>query len=303
MEQIVFFTSFLAVVLGWLAIDAHWAGRHRRVLDVLVAMESAQLAQVHGERVAALLRRRAAGTLRRALDRVAPLVRAGIGVEDRQRLAWSGIGMTAEQFVSLRMVGAVVGAVLGAAAGALLGSPAGSLAGGCVGAAAGHVGPRLWAEAVLARRWAAIDRELLYFLDFLALGAQAGLPLDTALDQVGRELPGLLSDAFAQLQAERVMGQWSEHALASLADRLGHKEVRMVVDALTRAGRFGSRVAPLLRDLAGSIRTRRNEAAREHANRIGAAIVLPVALFILPTVVLILGYPAVSVVTGALGTR
>lgn len=286
-----------------LAIDAVFARRHRRVLDVLVAMEHTRLAQVHGERMAALLRRRAAGTLRRALDRVSPLVRGGVGAEDRQRLIWSGIGMTPEQFTSLRMVCAVVGAVVCAGGGGWLGNPAASLAGGCLGGALGYLAPRLWAEAALTRRWTAIDRELLYFLDFLALSAQAGLPLDTAMEHVGRELPGYLSAAFTQLQAEVGMGQWNEHALASLADRLGHKEVRMVVDALARAGRFGSRIAPLLRDLAGTIRRQRNEAAREHANRVGAAIVVPVAVFILPTVVLILGYPAVSVVTGALSVR
>ncbi len=300
MAPVIFLAAFLTVVLGALGAEAALMGRNRRVLEILLRMERDRFEQIHGERVVAALRRQAAGRLRHVLDRVAPLVRSGLGIEDRQRLTWSGAGMTAEQFAALRLVAAVLGSLIGAVGGGLLGSPVAGMAGGCMGAGVGYVLPRVWMDAVLQRRWAAIDRELLYFLDFLALGAQAGLPLDTAIEQVCRELPGLLSTAFGQLRIERGLGQWSEHALAGLAEQLGHKEVRMVVEALGRSGRFGSRVAPLLRDLAATIRRQRNEAAKEHANRAGAAIVLPVAVFILPTVVLILGYPAVRVVTGAL---
>jgi tight adherence protein C len=191
--------------------------------------------------------------------------------------------------------------VSGAGAGPLLHSAGAGVAAACLGALAGYALPDAWLGAVLARRQRAIDRELLYFLDLLALAAQAGLPLDAALEHVARELPGILSAAFAQVRAERGLGQWNEHALSGLAERLGHRDVRAVVEALVRAGRFGSRTAPLLRQMASSIRARRNLAAREHANRVGTAIVLPVAVFILPAVVLILGFPAVATVAGVLG--
>jgi len=298
---------FLAVFVGALAlylwVDTLAANRHRRVLFLLEDLGRQQFAQVHGERVAALLRRGAGGALRRTLGRLALVVRSGAGGDTARKLVWSGSALTGEQFGALRLLACGVGGVAGVLLGGVLLGTQGALPVGCVGALGGYAAPEAWLAAALARRRAAIDRELLYFLDFLALAAQAGLSVDHAVGQVAREFPGILSVAFMQVQVERGMGQWNEHALAGLAGRLGHRDVQLVVDALTRAGRFGSRTADVLRELAATIRRQRNLAAAEHANRAGTAIILPVAVFIMPAVVLILGYPALTMVTGALGTH
>jgi len=305
MSQALFAAVLLGTVLLACGLEAARGGRRRRVLDVLLRLEEERVAQIHGARVAAALRRSAAGALRRLLERLVPLARLGPGGggDIARRLVWAGVGITAEQFSALRLLAAVLGALGGVGGGALLRSADASVACGCLGSIIGFAAPESWLAASVARRHRAIDRELLYFLDFLALAARAGLGLDAALEHVCREYPGLLSAEFAQVRAERGMGQWTEHALAGLAERLGHREVRGVAEALTRAGRFGSRTAPLLRQMAGSIRAQRNLAAREHANRAGAAIILPVAAFILPAVIIILGYPAVATVTGVLGAR
>ncbi len=300
--QPLFLAVFLAVVSLYLLGEALVFNRHRRVLFLLQDLQTQRVAQLHGERMSALLRRGAAGALRRALERLAQALHPHAGGDSNRRLTWAGSVLTAEQFAVLRLLACGGGAAAGLLLGTVVLGSAAAIPTGCAGAVGGYLVPDIWLEAALARRRAVIDRELLYFLDFLALAAQAGLSMDSAIIEVTRELPGVLSAAFARVQAERGMGQWNEHALAGLASRLGHREVQAVVDALIRAGRFGSRTADVLRELSGAIRRQRDLAAREHANRAGAAIILPVAVFILPPIILILGYPALQVVTGALGS-
>lgn len=300
--QWLFFSAFLATLALCLCGDALWFGRHRRVRDLLEALQERRLVEAHGLRVAALMRRGLAGVLRRAVDRLAPLVRGRVGPESAQRLAWAGWALACEQFSAVKLLACGTGAAGALLLGAWLLGAAGALPLGCLGALGGYLAPEACLSAALGRRREVIDRELLYFLDFLALAAEAGLSMDAAVAQVAQELPGLLSAAFAQVQAERGMGQWNEHALAGLVGRLGHRDVQTVAEALVRAGRFGSRTAGVLRDLSSTIRSQRGLAAREHANRAGAAIILPVAVFILPAILLVLAYPALTMVTGALGT-
>lgn len=297
---LLFAAAFLAVLCLALAASGLATGRHGRARRRLDDMDARRLALLHGERVAAALRRGASGAMRSALGRLTPLVKSGSNA-DALRLVAAGSAIGAEQFGALRLLCAAAAAVAGLLAGTALLGALGSVPAGCLLALGGYVAPDLWLGAALARRKAAIDRELLYFLDFLALAAQSGLSMDQAVEQVAAEFPGILSTAFAQVQAERGMGQWNEHALGGLAQRLGHKDVQTVVDALVRAGRFGSRTATVLRDLAATIRRKRNEGAREHANRAGTAIILPVAVFIMPAIILILAYPALTMVTSALG--
>ena len=300
---VLFALTFLAILALALFLHAALAGRNRRVLRVLLDLDQRRLLQAHGERVAAALRRSGAGGLRRLLDGVAPLAHGAAGEATTRRLRWADVPLAAEQFAALRLLLACAGAVGGLLLGGWALSMAGAVPAGVLGAGLGHFAPDAWLSAALARRRAAIDRELLYFLDLLALTAQAGLSLDSALEQVAAEFPGRLSAAFAGMQRQRGLGQWSEHALADVAEHLGHPDVRLLCEALARAGRFGSRAAHALRDLAGVVRGRRQLAAQEQANRAGAAIVLPVAVFILPSILLILGYPALTLVVGALGGR
>lgn len=299
MQQFLFLAVFLGVLLLLLGVGGVIGGRHQRVRNLLQEMESRRLMQVHGERVAGALRTGMSAAMRRMLQRLAPISK-GTNT-DALRLMIAGSAISAEPFAALRLLAGAGGAVAGMLAGGVIFGVLGTVPVGCLTGIGGYIAPDLWLGAAVARRKEAVDRELLYFLDFLALSAQSGLSMDQAVQQVSIEFPGILSDAFAQVQAERGLGQWNEHALGGLAERLGHRDVQTVVDALVRAGRFGSRTATVLRELAGTIRRQRNEGAREHANKAGTAIILPVAVFIMPAIVMILGYPAVTMVTGALG--
>ena len=300
---VLFAAVFFGLLALALAVHDIMARRHRRVLDLLVRMEERRFLQAHGERVAAALRREGAGLMRRLLEQVAPLARGTTGSDTAARLRWAGVTLSVEQYAALRLMLAAVAALVGALLGGAVLGLAGALPGGILASTLGYMAAGAWVTARLARRRGVIDQELLYFLDLLALTAQAGLSLDNALTQVAAEFPGILSAAFIGMQRQRGLGQWSEHALADVAAQVGHRDVQLLCEALGRAGRFGSRTAAALRELSGTVRRRRHLAAQEQANRAGAAIVLPVALFIMPSILIILGYPAVTMVVGALAAR
>lgn len=236
------------------------------------------------------------------LERLAPWARALGAGDPSRRLQWGGVGLPAEAFLALRLVGLMAGVLGGLAFGGALGGAVAPWVGGVAGGVAGWQAPEVWLARRIAARRAAIDGELLYFVDYLALTAAAGVSLAQALQQVAQELPGILSAAFEQVRLERGMGQWNEDALANLVERVGHPEVAALAEALARAGRFGSRTADVLRALTATIRAQRHERMRERSYRAGAAIILPVAVFILPAIVLVIGYPAVTMVTAALGS-
>ncbi len=294
-------TVFTFVVCLGFGVRERLHGRNRRALNRILGMdESAHAASqpvgAHGRRCCD-----AAWVLRVMLGRVVHLAHPRAGAGLAHRLQWAGDPMLPEEFMALRLLVGAVSALLSLTGALAAGRPTLGVPLGCLGAAVGHALPDLWLGRVIRRRRAILQHELPYFLDFLAMAAQAGLTVPQAIAEVTHELPGLLSVSFAQAQVEQGLGQWNEHALSGIADRLGDPDLRSVVDALLRAGRFGAATANVLRDLAGGVRKQRRAAAQEHANRAGAAIVLPVALFIMPAVVLILGYPSLVLVGSAFG--
>jgi Flp pilus assembly protein TadB len=302
MARVLFGLVLLGTVALLLGLEGMAGARRRRLLRVLGGLDLPGRHRPGPGSVST--RQQAARALQGALRRMGPLGRLGpVGGETARRLLWADVPLSAEQFAALRLLAAMAGGLFAAAVAAMAGGPAVAVPAAILGALGGHAMPDAWLARAVRRRHRAIDAEILYFLDFLALAARGGLTLEQAVDQVALELPGVLSSAFARVRAEQGLGQWNEHALSGLGARLGHRDSSAVVEALARAGRFGSPTAPLLQDMAGSLRAQRALSAREHAGRVGAAIIVPVAVFILPAIVVVLGYPALATVAGALGGR
>jgi tight adherence protein C len=241
-------------------------------------------------------------TTRRLTHRIGTSLRVPVEGETTDRLRWAEAGITPADFGAARLLVAAGGCAVGSVVGAALTGLAGVVAGGALGVLGGYACPGWWLGGQVEKRWRTIDGELLYFVDLLALAAEAGLSIEMAIGMVSEELPGIVAGGLAQAMRERKLGQWTEHAWSDLGDRFGHRDLRLVLDALARAGRFGSRTAQTLRDIATTIRHQRGELAAQHASRAGTAIVLPLALFILPSIIVLLAYPAFASLRPAFGT-
>lgn len=133
-------------------------------------------------------------------------------------------------------------------------------------------------------------------LELLAICVEAGLSLDHGLLRVARELKDAqpaLSEELSLTWAEISILPSRDQALANLAARVDLPSVRSVVSTLAQSLRFGSPLAQSLRNAAEEMRHEQLMQLEERANRLPALMTVPVMLFIMPTIFLIVGGPAV----------
>ncbi|HEY8418605.1 MAG TPA: type II secretion system F family protein [Limnochordales bacterium] len=147
-----------------------------------------------------------------------------------------------------------------------------------------------WLAARVRDRRGRVTRELPALVDFLATAAEAGLPLEVALERVRREFPGVVADTFAATRAPRAADETLPGALKWTAERVGHPDGAAVTAAIARAQGYGTPLGAVLSDLGRTLRQARR--ARERAGRTGILLIFPLVVFIVPVTVVLLGYPA-----------
>ncbi len=149
-------------------------------------------------------------------------------------------------------------------------------------------------KRLAARRRLHLEQGIPDALDLLVICAEAGLSLDQAVEQVSRDLrPSnrAVADEFATTAAEmRVLPNRAE-ALENLVERTGVSSLRSITATLTQAIRFGTPLAELMRILAAEMRTERMMRIEERAARLPVLLSIPLALFILPCLLLVIGTP------------
>src|SRR5438067_8342881 len=131
-------------------------------------------------------------------------------------------------------------------------------------------------------------------LDLLVICAEAGLSLDQAIEQVGRDLHPAnptVGEEFATTASEmRVLSNRGE-ALDNLVERTGVTSLRSITTTLSQAIRFGTPLAESMRILAAEMRSARLLRIEERAARLPVLLALPLALFILPCLFILIGTP------------
>jgi len=131
-------------------------------------------------------------------------------------------------------------------------------------------------------------------LDLLVICAEAGLSLDQAVEQVSQDLQGsnrAVADEFATTAAEmRVLSNRAE-ALENLVERTGLTSLRSITATLSQAIRFGTPLAQSMRILAAEMRNERLLRIEERAARLPVLLSIPLALFILPCLLMVIGTP------------
>jgi tight adherence protein C len=134
-----------------------------------------------------------------------------------------------------------------------------------------------------------VNRDLPFFMDYLALAMNAGLDFNRALEKVIEDAPASpLSDEFTQVIRAIGLGKSRGDALSLLATRLHSPQITVVVQTLREAMRLGSDVSDTLVALSQSLRERHFEAAEEKAGKISVQMMIPMLVFVMPATVIIL---------------
>jgi len=145
-----------------------------------------------------------------------------------------------------------------------------------------------------ARRRLRLEQGLPDALDLLVICAEAGLSLDQSIEQVSRDLRGsnsAVADEFATTASEmRVVSNRAE-ALENLVERTGVASLRSITATLNQAIRFGTPLAESMRILAAEMRNARLARLEERAARLPVLLAIPLALFILPSLMMVISTP------------
>jgi tight adherence protein C len=211
-------------------------------------------------------------------------------------------GWTVDRVLSLKVVGMASGLVLGLLFGVLLGKGAGFTA-ACTAIAtlAGYYGPNLYLYQRGYDRTAKLERSLPDALDLLSISVEAGLAFDAALAQVARNTDGPLAEEFARVLQEMQIGLGRSHALRAMAERNDLPDLRSFCSAMVQADAFGIPVGQVLRVQSQEIRVKRRQRAEEAAQKIPVKIMIPLVLFILPSLFIAVLGPAIIQMVGVFG--
>ena len=133
-------------------------------------------------------------------------------------------------------------------------------------------------------------------LDLTVICVEAGLSLDQALMRVGDDLQHAhpeLSAEFHLFDLETRAGKPRVEALRNLAERTGVDDIRSLVGTLIQTDRFGTSVAQALRVHSDSLRTERRQRAEEQAAKTTVKMIIPLVLFVMPSLIFVTVGPAV----------
>ena len=170
----------------------------------------------------------------------------------------------------------------------------------------GWIIPDYWLTKKWKKRQSALRRALPDVLDMLVVCTEAGLGLNAGIQRIALEMDiqhPELADELKTTMLHMGAGMDNRTALQELAQRTGLDEMRALVSTLQQAMRYGTSIAVTLRAFAEEMRNKRLEYAQEQAAKVSVKMLLPIALFMLPAVMLVVMGPPMIKLLESLGGK
>jgi tight adherence protein C len=134
------------------------------------------------------------------------------------------------------------------------------------------------------------------FLDLMVVCVEAGVSPHAAIDRVGRQLALTHPHLGANLHLislELRAGQDLTAAMQNFADRVGLEEVVSLAALLRQSEELGTSLADALRVYSAEMRDKRMSRAQEKAYALPVKLVLPLGLFVFPTMMVAIMMPLI----------
>lgn len=282
----------LQVLLRQLAPTAGKASVRLKALDSLLEKRSdldAELERPFSQRILAPLGAAAA-------SRAVYLTPRSIQLLVEEKLAAAGgLGnVRAGGFLALTLLLGLLLPAFTAALTLFAGLPANKVLGYSLYAlAAGFALPFFLLSRKAKKRRRSMERDLPDVLDLLTVSVEAGLGFDGALHKLSEKMKGALVEEFARLLNEVRVGVPRRNALMALAKRCNVPDVGVLVTSLVQADQMGVSIGNVLRVQSAAMREKRKQRAQEAAMKAPVKMLLPLILFIFPTIFVVLLGPAV----------
>jgi tight adherence protein C len=159
--------------------------------------------------------------------------------------------------------------------------------------------PHLMLTSRITKRQKEIRKAMPDALDLLTICVEAGLGFDAALSKVSEKWENELSLAFTRAIREIQLGKVRREALRDMSDRLGIPEMTSFVAAIIQSEQLGVSMAKVLRIQSDQMRMKRRQRAEEEAHKAPVKMLIPMALLIFPSIMIIILTPAAIQIMGA----
>ena len=211
-----------------------------------------------------------------------------------RRLMGAGVGraFSPTSFLASKAVFAILGFLGGTFLGGLAGKGSLGILLALFFLFVGFMLPDMFVSFKARGRREEIRAELPDALDLLAVSVEAGLGFDAAIAKLTEHMEGPLVEEFALSLGEMRIGETRQHALEKMVQRVQAPELASFVRAIIQADQLGISLGRILRVQATDTRNKRQAAAEEKAMKAPIKMLFPTALFIFPSMFLIILGPA-----------
>lgn len=165
----------------------------------------------------------------------------------------------------------------------------------------GFAFPQLWLQSKINSRQTEIRKAMPDALDLLTICVEAGLGFDAAMAKVSEKWENHLSVGFSRAIREVQLGKTRREALRVMAERMGIPEMTSFVAAVIQSEMLGVSMAKVLRIQSDQMRLKRRQRAEEAAHQAPIKMLIPMALLIFPSIMIILMVPALFQIMGVFG--
>lgn len=158
---------------------------------------------------------------------------------------------------------------------------------------AGWKAPDYYLKSRIEEQRKAMDKALPDVLDLLTVSVEAGLGFDGAMAKVAEKDFGPIGAEFRRVLQEIRVGNSRRDSLREMANRCASEDIGNFVNAIIHAEQMGIGIGKTLRGLSEQMRRKRRQQAEEQAMKAPVKMLIPLVLFIFPTIFLVLLGPAV----------
>jgi tight adherence protein C len=156
--------------------------------------------------------------------------------------------------------------------------------------------PDLILNHLIKRRRLRLEAGMPDALDLMVICAESGLSLNQSIEEVSRQLRPSHKDVayeFATTSAEMQVLADISQALDHLVERTGLPDLRSLIATMKQSLKFGTPLAESLRTIAAEMRATHQARMEERAARLPVLLAIPMMMFILPSLLMIVGTPTV----------
>jgi tight adherence protein C len=161
-----------------------------------------------------------------------------------------------------------------------------------IGALLGYRLPFGYIQGKASARQHEIRKALPFTLDLISISVEAGMAFDGAMAIVQEKSTGPMSDELSLTLREIRLGKGRNEALTDMAERIGVDELKSFITAVTYIARLGGSLVDVIRIQAQAMRIKRRQRAEEKAMKTPVKIMIPLVLFIFPSMFIVILGPA-----------